>query len=140
MVSLGFTKSGKCTNTSKLVVVESELAVKALKQACAGKPRNALLLSRGARVFRSLFNALIELFELDGLITVYFLRRGGASWDFLQHQAMERTLSRGRWHSTTTARICLQDATAIVTHLKLTAHERQLAKEASKLLLTSLTA
>jgi len=140
VVTLEQTKTGKRTNTAEMVVLESQLAVKALRCACANRPKNELLLSRGARVFRSLFNALIDLFEIDGLVTVYSLRRGGASWDFLQHQAMERTLLRGRWQSTSSARIYLQDATAMVTHLKLTAEQQQLAVAASLLLQKSLTA
>ena len=31
--------------------------------------------------------------------------RGGATWDFLEHQSMERTLLRGRWASTSSARM-----------------------------------
>ena len=121
-----------------MVVVESKLAVQSLQRACKGKHRNDLLLARGARVFRTLFKALIDLFELEGLITVYSLRRGGASWDFLQHQSMERTLLRGRWQSTSSARIYLQDATAMVTYLKLSGPQQQLATAASKLLLQKL--
>ena len=140
VVSLGHTKTGKRTNTAEMVVVESQLAVQALRRACKNRPKNELVLSRGARVFRTLFNSLIDLFEIDGLVTVYSLRRGGASWDFLQHQAMERTLLRGRWQSTSSARIYLQDATAMVTHLKLTAEQQRLAEAASSLLHKSLTA
>eukprot|EP00435_Cladocopium_sp_Y103_P070422 s223_g35.t1 len=96
VLSLGYTKTGKRNNAIEMAVVESKLAVASLRKACVGRSRNEFLLSRGARVFRSLFNALVELFQLEGLITVYSLRRGGASWDFLQHQSMERTLLRGR--------------------------------------------
>ena len=140
VLSLGMTKTGKRTNTSEMVVVESHLAVAALRHACAGRRRSEFLLSRGPRVFRCLFNSLVELFELEGTITVYSLRRGGASWDFLQHQSMERTLLRGRWQSTSSARIYLQDATAMVTHLKLSSEAEQRAKAAAALLKQSLTA
>ena len=138
VISLGYTKTGKRNNATEMVVVESKLAVQSLQRACKGKHRNDLLLARGARVFRTLFKALIDLFELEGLITVYSLRRGGASWDFLQHQSMERTLLRGRWQSTSSARIYLQDATAMVTYLKLSGPQQQLATAASKLLLQKL--
>eukprot|EP00435_Cladocopium_sp_Y103_P061539 s868_g23.t1 len=140
VVSLGYTKTGKRNNTTEMVVVERKLAIAALRRACADRPRNALLLARGARVFRTLFNALLDLFNLEGLITVSSLRRGGASWDFLQRQSMERTLLRGRWQSTSSARIYLQDATAMVTHLKLSRDQQQLALAAARLLKRSLTA
>jgi hypothetical protein len=105
VLSLGYTKTGKRTNTAEMVVGECQLAVRSLRLACAGRARHEYFLARGARVFRSLFQALVELFGLEGLLTVYSLWRGGASWDFLQHQSMERTLLRGRWQSTSSARI-----------------------------------
>jgi len=140
VLSLGYTKTGKRTNTAEMVVVESPLAVQSLKRACAGRQRKDFLLGRGPRVFRSLFNSLVDLFELDGLITVYSLRRGGASWDFLQHQSMERTLLRGRWQSTSSARLYLQDATAMVTELQLSSSQQGLARAAITKLYDSLTA
>eukprot|EP00435_Cladocopium_sp_Y103_P070733 s223_g35.t3 len=74
VLSLGYTKTGKRNNAIEMAVVESKLAVASLRKACVGRSRNEFLLSRGARVFRSLFNALVELFQLEGLITVYSLR------------------------------------------------------------------
>lgn len=140
VLSLGFTKTGKRTNSQEMVVVESQLAVRALLRACAQRRRSELLLYRGERFFRSFYNLLIDFFDLQGLITVYSLRRGGASWDFLQHQSLERTLLRGRWSSTSSARIYLQDATAMVTHLALTPSQKDLARAAASRLITSLTA
>lgn len=140
VLSLGYTKTGKRNNTAEMVVVESPLAIASLKKACVGRPRKDFLLARGQRVFRSLFSSLVDLFGLDGLITVYSLRRGGASWDFLQHQSMERTLLRGRWQSTSSARLYLQDATAMVTELQLSSSQKGLARAAITKLHDSLTA
>lgn len=140
VLSLGFTKTGKRNNTTEMVVVESKLAVTSLKLVCAGRRQNEFLLARGARVFRCVFNSLVDFFDLEGNLTVYSLRRGGASWDFLQHQSMERTLLRGRWQSTSSARIYLQDATAMVTQLKMSSHQQQLAEAAAAKLKKSLTA
>lgn len=140
VLSLGFTKTGKRTNATEMVVVESKLAVTLLRKACANRRRHEFLLYRGERAFRALFNMLIDFFDIQGLVTVYSLRRGGASWDFLQHQSLERTLLRGRWASTSSARIYLQDATAMVTHLELTPVQYSLAQAAASRLVNSLTA
>lgn len=140
VLSLGHTKTGKRTNAQEMVVVESKLAIAALRRACARRRKSELLLHRGERFFRLLFTQLIDFFQLKGLITVYSLRRGGASWDFLQRQSLERTLLRGRWASTSSARIYLQDATAMVTHLELTHSQKALARAAAARLVNSLTA
>ena len=127
VLNLGHSKTGKRTGHSEMVVCESRIAFHWLWQACKTRRREQNLLSRGPVFFRKLFHSLIWYFRVDGLLTVYSLRRGGATWDFLQHQSMERTLLRGRWSSTSTARIYLQDAVATVSHLQLTAEQRHLA-------------
>lgn len=138
VLALGFTKTGKRNNAAEMVVVESQLAVKALRRACRGRRPNSALLSRGERFFRALFNCLLEFFDIEGLVTVYSLRRGGASWDFLQHQSLERTLLRGRWASTSSARIYLQDVTAMVTHLRLSAAQLDAVQSAASVLVKHL--
>lgn len=140
VLSLGFTKTGKRANATEMVVVESKLAVSLLRQACHNRDRNDYLLHRGERCFRAVFNLLIEFFDIQGLVTVYSLRRGGASWDFLEHQSLERILLRGRWSSTSSARIYSQDATAMVIHLELTPSQTSMARAAAPRLVSSLTA
>lgn len=138
VLSLGFTKTGKRNNAAEMVVVESPLAVRALRAACHGRRAQEMFLFNGERFFRTLFTMLLDLFDIEGLVTVYSLRRGGASWDFLQHQSLERTLLRGRWASTSSARIYLQDATAMVTHLRLSAAQKEAVDAAASLLLQHL--
>ena len=128
VLNLGQSKAGKRTGHSEMVVLESSIACKWLKKACFSRPKHALLLERGQTFFRKLFHALVAFFEVEGLMNVYSLRRGGATWDFLRHSSMERTLLRGRWASTSTARIYLQDAAAAVSHLSLTPEQRHLAR------------
>ena len=119
VLNLGQSKTGKRTGHSEMVVVESAIACKWLRRACSNLPRDSAILTRGAVFFRKLFHCLVDFFDVDGLMNVYSLRRGGATWDFLRHSSLERTLLRGRWSSTSTARIYLQDATANVAHLSL---------------------
>ena len=49
------------------------------------------------------------------------LRRGGASWDFLQHGQIDRTLDRGRWQHAKTAKVYVQTAVAEAADLALSA-------------------
>ena len=127
VLNLHQSKAGKRTGHSEMVIVESRMAFKWLKRACLNRHKDALLIERGAGFFRKLFHSLLSFFNTEGLLNVYSLRRGGATWDFLHHQSMERTLLRGRWASTSTARIYLQDAAATVNHLSLTPDQRHLA-------------
>ena len=120
VASLRSTKTGKRTGASEMVVVESQLAIYWLKVACSNRHANEPLLCGGAASFRKCFKLFIEFFEVKGLVNVYSLRRGGATWDFLSHQSMERTLLRVRWSSNSSARVYVQDAVAMVNHLRLT--------------------
>lgn len=94
------TKTGQRKNADELVICQSEVATRWLRQACANKPPEAMILDRPAKQFRSLFFNLLAHFEIDGNISLYSLRRGGATWHFMCHQSMEATLIRGRWQST----------------------------------------
>ena len=132
VLCLGQSNAGKRSGANEMVVVESALAICWLQKACHQSHKTQKLLWRGERFFRRLFHELCSLFEL----TVYSLRRGGATWNFLHHGSMEKTLLRGRWASTSTARIYLQDATAIVSHLQLTAVQRSQLRSAGRFLET----
>lgn len=124
VITLRDSKTGKRRNTGEMVIVNSALANEWLRTACATLHNNDLLLPGGPAAFRLLFNQLVSHFQLSGLYAVYSLRRGGATFDFLLHQSMERTLLRGRWTSTGTARIYLQDTIAGVANLQLTQLQR----------------
>ena len=113
---------------------KSVLANRYLRKAFHYSNRKGFLLACGAPRFRALFRNLVDHFELEGLYAVYSLRRGGATWDFLMHNSMERTLLRGRWSSSSTARIYLQDTVATTSMLKLSPFQHHYAR----LLATSL--
>ena len=134
VVCLGRSKTGKRTGANEMVVVESSLALRWLRNACSHGCGQDKLLKRGDRFFRKFFAELLQLFQIKGLMTVYSLRRGGATWNFLHHGSMEKTLLRGRWSSTSSARIYLQDSAATVTHLQLTRDQRSFAQTTSRFL------
>ena len=134
VITLRDTKTGKRKSSAEMVVVESHLALKFLRRACQNRAPNSPLLVDGAPSFRQLFKNLVAHFQLTGLFAVYSLRRGGATHAFLMHGSMEKTLLRGRWSSTSTARIYIQDTIATVSQLKLTPTQRMHARLAAQAL------
>ena len=132
VITLRDTKTGKRRASGEMVVVESRLATHYLKKACKNRTPRSPLLRDDAPAFRLLFRNLVNHFDLDGLFAVYSLRRGGATYGFLFHGSMERTLLRGRWTSTSTARIYLQDTIATVAELKLSPLQKTHATLAAK--------
>ena len=122
VIKLARTKTTEKRGGVELIVIQSTLAAMLLRLACAGLAPDDYVLRMAPSSFRWLFAQLIATFGLtDANLAVYSLRRGGASWDFLQHGSMEKTLLRGHWQSTATARIYVQDAAAEITSLRLPA-------------------
>ncbi len=63
---------------------------------------------------------LLQMFELDQFdFNFYSLRRGGATYDFASHGSMERTLLKGRWESTRSARVYVNEARAAAVYTSL---------------------
>ena len=126
ILSLPSTKTSKRSGNQEMVVVESLLANKALQQVVSRRP-GGLLLPSGAAHFRRIFRGLCQAFDLDFHVTPYSLRRGGATYSFLRHGSMERCLLRGRWASSSSARVYLADAVATVRFLQLSHQQLDLA-------------
>lgn len=134
VITLRDTKTGQRKGSDEMVVIESQLACNILRRAVRAVPRSNLLLSVSPYRFRFLFRKLVSRFQLRGSVGMYSLRRGGATFDFLLHKSMERTLLRGRWASSSTARIYLQHTVASISELALTKIQRiHLAKAAKAL-------
>ena len=131
VIALRDTKTGKRKGSSEMAMCDSVVANYWLRQAVRSVPPTQLLLDVSPALFRRMFNNLVNHFDLSGLFAIYSLRRGGATWDFLSHKSMELTLLRGRWSSTSTARIYLQDTVATVSLLQLTPLQRAHARLAA---------
>jgi hypothetical protein len=123
VIMLEHTKTTPRKNAKEMLVVESHLAVTFLRLAVHGKPPGMPMLTMKPQRMRLLFQHLKSLFGITEQLQLYSLRRGGATWDFLSHGSMERTLLRGRWASSSTARIYLQDAVAAVSLLSLSTQQ-----------------
>ena len=119
VLKLRETKTGKRTGCDEMVVCHSPLATTLLKLSCMHLRSRDKVLQVPPKVFRQLFVNAAAVFGIHDRLNIYSLRRGGATWSFLQHGSMELTLLRGRWQSSTTARIYLQDSVASASDLQL---------------------
>ena len=62
--------------------------------------------------FRLFWHGLLEVFNFSGSdYTPYGIRRGGATWFFLETASMDATLHRGRWSCSRTARMYIDQGT-----------------------------
>lgn len=121
IIRIPTSKSGARKGATEMVVIESRAAVAILQDAIAGLAPDAFVVRRTPSKFREFFRMTCEAFGLaDAGLKVYSLRRGGATWKFLEHGSMEKALLQGRWQSTATARIYIEDAAAASTALSLT--------------------
>ena len=131
VLHLHSTESSKRTCQKKMVVVESSMANCALAHVVRRSPRRDLLLPRGAAHFRRVFHALCVVFGITFHVTPYSLRRGGATYSFLLRGSTEKCMLRGRWASSSSARIYLADAVATVHFLQLCSRQLHLASAAA---------
>ena len=120
----GILKLERDTALAKWWLLKVLLATHYLRLACSQCPPRAPLWRDCGSAFRLLFRNLADHFQLDWLFAVYCLRRGGATYACLQHGSMEKTLLRGRWTSSSTARIYLQDTMATVFRFRLSPLQR----------------
>ena len=131
-LTLRNTKTGQRKGAEEMIFCESALATRWLRVASRGLHPDDFLLDRPAKHFRQLFFNLLEHLCIAGHLSLYSLRRGGATWHFMTVRSMEATLVRGRWQSSSTARIYLQDAAATLADLQLSpavaSHLRSLAR------------
>ena len=136
VIRLERTKTSVRKNAKESVVVRSPIAVRLLREALPLVGALEPVVGLAPHSFRRLFGAVLRAFTLqDYGYGVYSLRRGGATWDFLRHGSMEQTLLRGRWASTATARIYVQDAAAEIASLRLSAAQQSFLAAAARLVL-----
>ena len=110
---LSSTKTSARHGGKEIVSIRSAAARRALAAAIHRRPPSDLVLARPKHHLRSIFTALLAFFSLDAnRLQLYSLRRGGASWDFMQHGSIDTTLERGRWQQARTAKIYVQTAVA----------------------------
>ena len=104
------TTAGK--DAAEAVVVRSAAGMRLLRLVVAGLEPSQTLTSRSPNQLRAGLQRLATALGFAGLFSWHSCRRGGASDMFCRTGSMEQTLVRGRWASTMTARIYIEDAVA----------------------------
>lgn len=123
LVHLKKSKSGLRHNTKESVTIESALVraacLELLDRHRASQRSHLPIWKFSGSAFRSKFRQLCSLFHVLHLnFRPYSLRRGGATAYFMSCGLMEKTLIRGRWASSSVARIYLCDSLAQLPILK----------------------
>ena len=113
VLNLGYTKGGKRRGVTESVTVDDPLVGKMIAKAASLSGNAALIWDGGCNSYRKNLYQYLELLGISCLnIKAYSLRRGGASYDYLLHGNMTRTLTRGRWESLKTGKLYINDAAA----------------------------
>ena len=108
VLTLKHTKTGQRKAAQEMAICHSQIANLWVSRPLANKAGSDLLLDCSPQALRALFFATLEHLDIKGLFSMYSLRPGGATWHFLLRGSMEATLLRGRWLTTSTARVYLQ--------------------------------
>ena len=127
VISLGLTKSGKRAGAAESVTIREEETLRRLWQWLM-TPDAPSLLCGTAHHWRKAFNDCLAACNLQAYdFRPYSLRRGGATMYFGKHGSLDRLLVQGRWASSKTARIYINEGLAVLAELKLTLNKTALA-------------
>eukprot|EP00438_Fugacium_kawagutii_P032539 Skav202157 [mRNA] locus=scaffold970:236197:240965:- [translate_table: standard] len=114
VLSLGMTKGGHRTGAAESVTLTEEDTLRRVWHWKTQTSPGTFLCPSPYR-WRKLFNQTLVSLGLDSLeYRPYSLRRGGATFYFQRHGQLDRLLVQGRWQSSKTARIYLNDGLAIL--------------------------
>jgi len=111
-ISLPLTKSSKRKGGPEGVTVAISPYVKALHLLVSRKAAGERIAEVAPREFRSLFESVRKAVHLPDSVKPYSLRRGGATEFFRQCGSMAKTMERGRWSETRTAKVYINTAMA----------------------------
>ena len=125
-------KSGVRHNIVEKIIIEDKAVVNAILVAKASARSDFVYASSE----RQLSADLKWLGDLGGLplsnLTLYALRRGGATFDFQQHFTMGKTMELGRWATEKTARIYIDQAMAQQAEVSLTPQSLKILKSGQR--------
>ena len=104
------TKTSKRHGFTEHIPVEDPVAIILLSWLQQRAGNVGPLWPHSPTVFRQRWRSLVILAGLPpDQFTPYCLRRGGATFDFTVHSCMDRSLMRGRWASSQTAKIYIRE-------------------------------
>lgn len=119
VVSLGLTKGGKRTGAAESV---SSNVSDVLRRLWHWKHTQGFPTKLVPSIYkwRQLFKQALESLGISEFgFRPYSLRRGGATFWFQRHGSFDRLLVQGRWQSSKTARVYLNEGLALLAELKL---------------------
>ena len=118
VINLGLTKGGQRQGALEHVVLDNPAAVKMLKAYILGLAPGDFILPNLIQ-FRASFKSYTALLQLqEWEFKPYSLRRGGATNHFRQFGLLSQTILKGRWMSSKSARIYINDGLATLASLK----------------------
>lgn len=119
VISLGLTKSGKRQGAAESVTIHFEDLCRRLRQwvSCC---RVSTPLCQSSYSWRGEFNSILSNLGFDTWdFRPYSLRRGGATHAFKLHGSFDKLLVQGRWQSSKTARLYLNEGLAVLAEMRL---------------------
>lgn len=138
IVRLTNTKTGRRRNVQEVVTLEDS-KVRQVVQTLLEIRASSLTLHlpvwlQSGTAFRKRFEQYVKFFGVTHLgFRPYSLRRGGATAYFQSCGSMERTLLRGRWNSTSVAKLYLCDGLSQLPSLRINAGNRALIQSYASL-------
>ena len=92
--------------------------------------RRSFLWSGTTTEFRKAWKVAIECLgcKKDDY-TPYGIRRGGATWHFLEYKSMDLTLGKGRWTASKTARLYIEEGTLAIAKLHWKTHQKRRVRQ-----------
>ena len=120
VLMFGPTKTSVRRAGDEAVTAEDPFVCKCLRLLTLHKMPGDKLLNMQQPRFRYLFKQIVKAWDLEDFNYLpYSLRRGGATADFRLHGNIERCIVRGRWASSKTARIYIEDSLAQLAKIAL---------------------
>ena len=119
ILALGLTKGGKRQGAAESVTMQVQLVARLIWRWTQHNPPYSNLCP-AAQSWRELFSQTLTDLQFDQFqFRPYSLRRGGATFWFLQHGSLGRLLLQGRWATQRTARIYINEGLALLAELRL---------------------
>ena len=121
-IALPITKIGRRRGAQEICTIDDPSIGQLVQRALRRRRPGERLIDCGIERFRRLFHEAALACECHTLgLQPYSMRRGGATFDFLAHGDVLRTVQRGRWADLKTAKIYVTDGAAVMAQLRLSA-------------------
>ena len=120
VISLGQSKSGKRRGENEFAIIDPSPVATIIAMFLASRTAGQSMVNRTELQWRQDFDRLLATLHIDNMeFRPYSLRRGGATQAFVSGMSMSKIMVRGRWRQDQTARIYIQEGTALLQHLAL---------------------